>query len=119
MPVYSYLCHRCDENFEIVQNISNYDSNQKCPTCKKADKVFRDYQSDNVSGNVAKRTLGALAEKNASKMSEDEKQHLFAKHNEYRMQPKGELPAGMERINKDKPFHDQPRNKKPKRKISV
>lgn len=112
MPLYSFICNKCETPVEIFMSLQDYNSNQKCPTCKR--KLVRDYQSDNVSGNVANRTLGALAEKNASKLSEDEKIHLHHKHNEYRYGPKKELPEGMSYIDREKPFHDQPRNKKSK-----
>ena len=117
MPTYNFHSDCCNEDFEIFMTISEYTPTQKCPTCGKSNKVFRNYVEDNVSGNIAKRTLGALAEHSASKMSSDEKEHLWRKHNAYRLGPKPELPAGMERINKDNPFHDQNRNKKPKRQI--
>ncbi len=117
MPSYNFHSECCNEDFEVFMTISEYTPKQKCPACGKTKKVFRNYSDDNVSGNMAKRTLGALAEANASKLSSDEQHHLWQKHNEYRFGPKPELPAGMERIDREKPFHDQPRNKKPKRSI--
>lgn len=61
------------------------------------------------------RTVGSLAEKNASKLSEDAKVALHKKHNEYRYGPKKDLPEGMSRVDRENPFHDQPRSK-PKKK---
>lgn len=95
-------------------SIADYSPKQKCPSCKSSKYVCRDYQSDNVTGRVAIRTLGALADKNSDKLSDDEKQALYRKHNEYRFQPKPELPEGMKRINREKPLHDQPRVRRPK-----
>ena len=118
MPEYSFICLDCESHFEKFMSMADYNPSQECPTCHKSDNVYRDYESDNVSGNIANRTLGALADKNTSKMSEDERHSLWKKHNEYRFKPMENLPKGMEPIDREKPFHDQPRNKKPKRKLS-
>jgi hypothetical protein len=115
--VYSFLCEHCRNYFEVVMSIATYNSCQSCPSCKKSDKVYRDYQADNVSGNTVNRTLGAWAEKQASKLSEDQKEHLWRKHNKYRLGPKPELPEGFERLSKEEPFYGQERKKKSKRKV--
>ncbi len=97
-------------------SMADYKPTQVCPTCA-SDNVYRDYESDNVTGQVALRTVGAVADKNSSKMSADEKEALWRKHNEYRLKPMENLPPGMEPIDRKNPFHDQPRTKKPKRSI--
>ena len=119
MPFYSFLCDDCLFDFEANITIDEYDnllSKIVCPNCLSRN-VFRDYKSDNVSGGVVFKTLGAIADRNNERMSSDEKQALFLKHNDYRFQPKPELPEGMKRIDREKPFHDQPRRNKPKRQI--
>lgn len=116
MPTYTFLCERCNVDFEVCMSISTYNPSQDCPTCKKSDKTCRDYRSDNVSGTIANRTLGAVADKNTSRMSEDEKEHLWRKHNAYRLGPKPELPPGMERIDKKNPTFEDTK-KRGKKKI--
>lgn len=116
MPTYTFLCERCDVDFEVYMTLSSYNPSQNCPTCNKSDKTCRNYQSDNVSGNVSNRTVGIVADKNTSKMSEDEKEHLWRKHNAYRLGPKPDLPPGMERIDKKNPTFEDAK-KRSKRKI--
>ncbi len=96
--------------------LQGYKPNPKCPTCKT--KLKRDYQSDNVTGHLIKRTLQGLAEKNSEKFSEEQKADLHKKHYAYRDGPKGPLPKGWDRINQDNLQNDpnKPRRKKPKPK---
>lgn len=117
MPNYTFRCGRCRKDFEVFMSIANYNPTQNCPTCTKTDKVFRNYAKDNVTGRVETRTLGALADKQADRTSDDEKHHMWHKHNAYRLKPKPELPEGMSRINRESPFSEQPRRKKPRRKL--
>ena len=47
------------------------------------------------------KTLGDLARRNSDKLSEDEKHHLYIKHNEYKdEQYQKPLPTGMSRVKK-------------------
>ncbi len=116
MPAYTFHCGKCSTLFEVLMSIAKYTPKQTCPNCK-SKKVSREYQSDAVTGFVGPKTLGSIAEKNADKLSADQKEHLFRKHNEYRFQPKPELPAGMKRVNRENPTYDGPRTKRPKREI--
>jgi hypothetical protein len=49
------------------------------------------------------KTLGDLANRNRDRMSEDQKQSLYEKHNAYKEQgPTQDLPKGMTRMKKTK-----------------
>ena len=51
-------------------------------------------------------TLGHLAERNSSRMSNDEKAGLKKGHNSYKEAGKGKLPDGMSRVKKpEKPWY--------------
>ena len=109
MPEYTYECDiesgGCGNVFSVLQSISKYKVLKRCPECKKH-KLVRSFETDNVSGSVAKLTLGNLAEKNSSSLSNDEKSHLKKRHNAYRDSEGAELPEGMSRIEKkEKPWY--------------
>lgn len=93
MPRYEYDCERCSSHFEIQCSMTEVVGLQpKCPNCKKSGKVVRDFSGVIVS---VPKTLGSLADKNSSSFSEDKKQHLITKHNEYKSSKfEGKLPAG-------------------------
>ena len=45
MPVYEFICHKCDHNFSLVISISEYEKRKfTCPKCK-SDKVKRQLSS--------------------------------------------------------------------------
>jgi putative FmdB family regulatory protein len=108
MPTYSYYCKRCDILHEIFSSISEYTDTIKCDQCQT--KCSRSYIDDMLTLNsyVKKtdselKTLGDLANRNRDRMSEDHKNHLTKKHNEYKdTKIEKELPAGMSRIEKPK-----------------
>lgn len=33
MPIYDYSCEKCDNEYEIIKSIKDYDSKDPCPTC--------------------------------------------------------------------------------------
>jgi len=48
MPVYEYICQKCDHNFSLVIRISEYEKEKvTCPKCK-SDKVKRQISSFQV-----------------------------------------------------------------------
>lgn len=108
MPNYTYYCTECDDAFELFFYIKDYKEKVKCPECKKS--CTRDYQEDMLSLNASVKksdselkTLGDLANRNRDRMSNDEKNALDHKHNEYKDQELAkELPKGMSRIKKPK-----------------
>ena len=107
MPTYSYSCSHCEEKFEMFLYIKDYTEHPKCPKCK-SKKTNREYIQDvsTLSASVKKsdselKTLGDLANRNRDKLSDDQKQSLFEKHNSYREQEsQKELPKGMSRMKK-------------------
>jgi putative FmdB family regulatory protein len=107
MPTYTYFCEDCDTIFELFFNIKDYKSSVNCSSCN-SKKTTRSYSHDlsTISSSIKKndselKTLGDLANRNRDKMSDDQKQHLFDRHNEYKNQDSTkELPKGMSRIKK-------------------
>lgn len=102
MPTYTYQCPSCGD-FEFRSSMSDYKNKVKCPKCKKLSprNVLSDAESTIVIGDSSPKTVGAMAERNADKLSADEKHHLNKKHNAYKEQDLNKpLPPGMERIQK-------------------
>jgi putative FmdB family regulatory protein len=110
MPTYSYRCDSCNKNFELFFYIKDYESQPKCEYCHNAKKTYRLYTQDVLSqaASIKKadselKTIGDLANRNRDRMSEDQKQSLYNKHNGYKEEvPKKTLPKGMTRMNKPK-----------------
>lgn len=107
MPNYSYKCEKCNKNFELFFSIRDYDPNPKCIECGKKN-THRLYVLDVLtqSASVKKsdnelKTIGDLANRNRDRLSNDQKEALAAKHNEYKEKPpQKELPKGMTRLKK-------------------
>lgn len=90
----------CGSQFEISCQMSEISGlKPKCPSCNKKKAVFRNFGTIIVS---VPKTLGSRMDKNSTKMSDDHKEHLTRKHNEYRNQPfSGKLPDGCKTYDKD------------------
>lgn len=108
MPIYSYYCENCDQIFEMFFNYSNYTDKPKCEICG-AKNTNRQIALDaaTINGSVKKSDselkIGDLANRNRDKLSQDEKIHLYNKHNEYKQdQPVSKLPPGMKKLKKTK-----------------
>ena len=109
MPTYTYHCDRCSCVFELFFHISDYVDSPKCLSCR-SKQTHRSYVHDlmSVSASVKKsdselKTIGDLANRNRDKLSDDEKIHLYDKHNKYKDQElEKQLHKGMSRIKKPK-----------------
>ena len=109
MPTYTYYCEDCAKEFELFSYIKDYIDQPKCQFCQK-NNTHRSYISDvsTQSASVKKadgelKTLGDLANRNRDRMSDDHKQALHSKHNDYKEnKPDDPLPKGMTRIPKQK-----------------
>lgn len=107
MPTYSYSCEKCHQNFELFFYIKDYQDQPPCSTCKST-KTYRLYVNDvkTQSASVRKsdselKTVGDLANRNRDKLSDDQKEDLYRKHNSYKETPEEKpLPAGMTRMKK-------------------
>lgn len=107
MPNYSYVCQACLNEFELFYYIKDYQSEPKCPRCNKYQThrmlildVSTQSHSVKKSDNELK-TVGDLANRNRDRLSEDEKRHLYKKHNAYKEDSSEKtLPKGMTRIKK-------------------
>ncbi len=107
MPTYSYYCEKCSNIFELFFTIGTYkDIKQKCPECKR--QCSRSYTTDisSLATSIKKsdnelKTIGDLANRNRDRMTDDQKQELSKKHNDYKETVSDKpLPSGMSRIKK-------------------
>lgn len=107
MPTYSYYCEDCSTNFELFFYIKDYTQHPFCPQCK-SKKTNRDYTLDVLTQNASVkkadselRTIGDLANRNRDRLSEDQKNALYKKHNDYKENKADKpLPKGMTRLKK-------------------
>jgi len=108
MPVYSYICNKCNHRFELFFTYSKYEECPQCISCEQKKCTSRLYIEDalTINASVKKsdselRTIGDLANRNRDKLSDDEKLALYHKHNQYKQSDSTtELPTGMSRIKK-------------------
>ena len=109
MPNYSYECSKCKSRFELFFHIKDYVEKPRCTKCGSG-KTNRCYILD-VTTQIASvkksdselKTLGDLANRNRDKMTEDQKNDLHYKHNEYKYtSEETSLPKGMSRPKKHK-----------------
>ncbi len=107
MPCYSYFCESCNQKFEIVCSIKDYQEQAKCELCS-GNNVIRLYIEDLSTLNVSIKkhtselsTIGDVANRNRDSFSNDQKAAIAAKNNAYREEVStNELPKGMSRIKK-------------------
>lgn len=76
MPAYLYKC-TCGEEFEVIKPMALSSEKERCPACKSTE-TYRDYAKEKKSAFVAQ-TVGMLADRNADRLSDDEKRHLQEK----------------------------------------
>lgn len=82
--IYCFECERCNIGFEHRCTMSESHLIPECPGCGRTRYVHRDYQSEGVHLSPPIKTLGSQAEKNASKMSEDQRQSIKHKNELYK-----------------------------------
>lgn len=105
MPLYSYICTKCKYKFEKISTMINYKNILRCPKCrcKSTRDICKDIPSilTSIVDGDSNIKLGHLAKRNTDRMSNDEKNYLNYKHNEYKYKtPEHELPSGMTRTKK-------------------
>ena len=114
--LYEYICDKCGCNFEIVQSMKD-DALVECPDCNSPSLrrvFFPPIISVHKSETDPDMTLGHLADRNRSRMSEDEKAAITKVQEKRQGKVKSEkdLPRGMTRIERspasDSPFVDNP-----------
>jgi putative FmdB family regulatory protein len=109
MPTYTFCCDKCKHKFELFFTIQDYSDKQLCEKCGRS--ANRSYEDDlgSISSSVKLadsevKTLDHLAKRNNERFSDDQKHHLYVKHNSYKegFDKTKSLPAGMNRIDKPK-----------------
>jgi hypothetical protein len=108
MPNYIFECYAedggCGYIFEVEAPAEDASKlKPACLSCNQRKPVSRNYQLESVSVfDVSPKTVGALAERNTERLSEDEKSSIFRRNNEYKNQPfTGSLPDGGSLISRD------------------
>lgn len=125
MPVYSYMCEKCGNLFELFFSFSQYNPQPKCTACT-SKSTLRRYMEDvgTINTSVKKsdselKTIGDLANRNRDRMSDDEKRAIYEKHNAYKeKESEKELPTGMTRMKKTNKTQWTDRPKIGKRKLN-
>lgn len=74
MPVYPYKCENCNHEFDEIQRVAEGPL-KKCPICNK-NKLHRVITAPILTITDEPKSLGMLAEKNARRMSDDQKKAL-------------------------------------------
>lgn len=109
MPTYSYICDTCSHEFELFFYVKDYVEHPECEKCKTTN-TYRAYLKDVGTQHMSVKkadaelkTIGDLANRNRDRMTDDQKQALYRKHNDYKETPsEKELPTGMSRMKKPK-----------------
>lgn len=83
MPEYTFRCEECEHLFIRRMMMGEYTPRWECPQCG-SDNVNRDYASDGINFIPPQHTLGSLADRNTTRMSDDQKKEMYAKHNDYK-----------------------------------
>lgn len=104
MPIYVYHCASCSETYEIYESIYS-NPHSICIKCGN-NTVSRQLFPPPIIGEA--RSLGVLAERNAAKMSDEEKAILDEKHRTKRSDALSKvLPQGASLINTVKTSEDK------------
>ena len=103
MPIYTYICEKCQRKIELIAHHSKYQKTITCDEC--GAECQRSLRDDLTSGFVKlsdhELKLGHLAKRNSERFSDDYKAELKRKHNDYKEQePTKPLPKGMSRVAK-------------------
>ena len=92
MPIYVFKCEECDYELEVEQSIKKPTPNRKkCPKCRKnklerilfAPHVYNKPGDDNI-------TLGLLSDRNADRLSKDQKEAIDKKNGVKKTQKKSD-----------------------------
>jgi len=61
MPIYEYICLKCNEKFSLLQSLSPAEKNTECPRCssKEVKKVISSFSCATGSGSPSASAPGA------------------------------------------------------------
>ena len=100
MPTFTYMCNSCNKIFEKQLSFKEYDTISVLCECGSND-LQRDSQADVATVVESHKTVGSLANKNTSRMSDDEKESINRKNNAYlNKEFTGKLPEGAKTFEK-------------------
>jgi hypothetical protein len=107
MPVYGFRCYDdeggCDFYFEINCPMSEIEGKKpSCPNCEASSSVFRDFDGDVYVFDSSPKTVGALADRNGARMSQDQINHIKTKNRIQKPKFTGSLPEGASLLPVDK-----------------
>jgi len=121
MPIYTFECYEedggCGQIFDISCGMNEISTLPKplCPNCNNNIAVSRNFNSDVYVFDSSPRTVGALAERNTNRMSEDQRNALNEKHTSYKKPFTGKLPEGGSLFPVDSKGKIIPSNRRPKK----
>jgi predicted nucleic acid-binding Zn ribbon protein len=111
MPIYTFECYEedggCGNVFDIKCSMNEIQKQKPiCPECNNVKAVSRNFCDNLYVHDGSPKTVGTLAERNASRMSNDQMQEIKTK-NRIKPQFSGSLPDGAK-------LYDGPSNKRGK-----
>lgn len=80
MATYTFLCEQCNSRTELRQSIHDPLHTPRCNDCDSSKHMIRDFESDIGYSIGPPKTLGSFADKNSTRLSEDEKQAISKKN---------------------------------------
>ena len=80
MAIYTYFCEKCEVHTEIQQSIMDPLYIPPCTKCKSIKNIERDFQADIGYSIEGIKTIGSYADRNTSKISQDEKKWIERKN---------------------------------------
>lgn len=128
MPTYTFECtienDGCGYSWETFLLMSDYHPNNfpECPSCGQKEATRRNFEADLPRAKVETLTVGALAEKNSDRLSQDEKDAIWHRDNAYKFQPTKKLPKGMKYMrgeNGELNISQKQRKKDPRKKRRI
>ena len=99
MPSYGFECYEddggCGMQFDIICSWDDIEGKApKCPNCNKKKAVSRNFSGNVIVFDASAKTVGALAERNGSRMSADEIHHIQTHNRLSKPKFSGSLPTG-------------------------
>ena len=102
MPAYDYACEACGYQFEAIHGVWDKEIDKPKILCDECGGICKIMIRAVHTVHMTEQTLGSLADRKADRLSDDERQHLAAKHETRKVGPGAKLPEGMTREKREK-----------------